>query len=89
MDVFFRHYKNRYYQLIGEALDTSNDSMVVVYRTLYLSDFSLFTRPKDEFFGFVLLNDGSRCLRFTPVPRSALPEDALSLVIDSLPVPCV
>ena len=35
MTTFFRHYKNRYYQIVGEALDTRDDTLVVVYRTLY------------------------------------------------------
>ncbi|WP_337938457.1 DUF1653 domain-containing protein, partial [Bilophila wadsworthia] len=34
MTTFFRHYKNRYYQIVGEALDTRDDTLVVVYRTL-------------------------------------------------------
>ena len=37
MTTFFRHYKNRYYQIVGEALDTRDDTLVVVYRTLYPS----------------------------------------------------
>ena len=49
MATFFRHYKNRYYQLVGEALDTRDDTLVIVYRTLYPSEYSLFTRPKEEF----------------------------------------
>ena len=51
MTTFFRHYKNRYYQIVGEALDTRDDTLVVVYRTLYPSEYPLFTRPKEEFFG--------------------------------------
>ena len=43
MTTFFRHYKNRYYQIVGEALDTRDDTLVVVYRTLYPSEYSLFT----------------------------------------------
>ena len=59
MTTFFRHYKNRYYQIVGEALDTRDDTLVVVYRTLYPSEYSLFTRPKEEFFGSVRCPDGS------------------------------
>ena len=61
MATFFRHYKNRYYQLVGEALDTRDDTLVIVYRTLYPSEYSLFTRPKEEFFGSVRRPDGSEC----------------------------
>ena len=32
MTTFFRHYKNRYYQIVGEALDTRDDTLVIVYR---------------------------------------------------------
>ena len=49
MTTFFRHYKNRYYQIVGEALDTRDDTLVVVYRTLYPSEYSLFTAPKKNF----------------------------------------
>ena len=68
MTTFFRHYKNRYYQIVGEALDTRDDTLVIVYRTLYPSEYSLFTRPKEEFFGSVRCPDGSECLRFTLYP---------------------
>lgn len=81
MTTFFRHYKNRYYQIVGEALDTRDDSLVVVYRTLYSSEYSLFTRPKEVFFGSVRRSDGSECLRFTPVEYADLPEEARSHVI--------
>ena len=65
MTTFFRHYKNRYYQIVGEALDTRDDTLVVVYRTLYPSEYSLFTRPKEEFFRTV-----PRRLRMPPLhPR--------------------
>lgn len=86
MTTFFRHYKNRYYQIAGEALDTRDDSLVVVYRTLYSSGYSLFTRPKEEFFGSVRRPDGSECLRFTPVEYADLPEDARSHVIHGLEI---
>lgn len=87
MTTFFRHYKGHYYQVAGEALDTRDDSLVVVYRTLYSSAYSLFTRPKEEFFGTVRLTDGSEYLRFTPVRREELPEDARARVIETLLLP--
>ena len=40
MTTFFRHYKNRYYQIVGEALDTRDDTLVIVYRTLYPSEYT-------------------------------------------------
>lgn len=76
MSTFYRHYKDRYYQVVGEALDTCDDSLVIVYRTLYPSEYSLFTRPKDEFFGSVILANGTTVLRFTPVAFDELPQDA-------------
>ena len=86
MTTFFRHYKNRYYQIVGEALDTRDDTLVVVYRTLYPSEYSLFTRPKEEFFGSVRCPDGSECLRFTPVEYAELPEDARSRVVHEVEI---
>ena len=86
MTTFFRHYKNCYYQIVGEALDTRDDTLVVVYRTLYPSEYSLFTRPKEEFFGSVRCPDGSECLRFTPVEYAELPEDARSRVVHEVEV---
>ena len=86
MTTFVRHYKNRYYQIGGEALDTRDDTLVVVYRTLYPSEYSLFTRPKEEFFGSVRCPDGSECLRFTPVEYAELPEDARSRVVHEVEI---
>ena len=86
MTTFFRHYKNRYYQIVGEALDTRDDTLVIVYRTLYPSEYSLFTRPKEEFFGSVRCSDGSECLRFTPVEYAELPEDARSRVVHEVEI---
>ena len=73
MTTFFRHYKNRYYQIVGEALDTRDDTLV-------------FTRPKEEFFGSVRCPDGSECLRFTPVEYAELPEDARSRVVHEVEI---
>lgn len=87
MDGLFRHYKNAYYQRIGEALDTRDNSMVIVYRTLYPSEYSLLTRPKEEFYGRVNLPDGSSCLRFTPVSLDELPETARAVVVRTLDMP--
>ncbi|GFM38434.1 hypothetical protein DSM19430T_31180 [Desulfovibrio psychrotolerans] len=82
MGSYYRHFKGRYYQVVGEALDTSTDSPVVVYRTLYPSQYSLVTRPAEEFFGEVLLADGTRTARFSPVNASDLPEDAARYACD-------
>lgn len=81
METFYRHYKDRYYQIVGEALDTRDDSLVVIYRTLYSSEYSLFTRPKDEFFGSVLLADGTSVLRFAPLAFNELPPEARERVV--------
>ena len=71
MTTFFRHYKNRYYQIVGEALDTA---------------YSLFTLPNEEFFGSVRCPDGSECPRFTPVEYAELPEDARSRVVHEVEI---
>lgn len=87
MTAFFRHYKGRYYQIVDEALDTRDDSLVVVYRTLYPSEYALFTRPKELFFGKARLPDGTECLRFTPVDASELPAEARARVLSSIALP--
>lgn len=81
MTTFFRHYRNCYYQTVGEALDTRDDTLVVVYCMLYPSEYSLFTRPEEEFFGPVRCPDGSERLHFAPVEYAKLPEDARSRVV--------
>ena len=86
MNPFYRHYKKRYYQIVGEALDTRDDSLVLVYRTLYSSAYSLFTRPKDDFFGIVRLPDGSEVPRVTPVSYDELPEEARSRVVREMAI---
>ena len=85
--AFFRHFKGRYYQVVGEALDTATEGRVVVYRTLYPSGHALFTRPYDEFHGWKDSADGQRVRRFTPVAHADLPEDARAHVIAELRLP--
>ncbi|MFV0350545.1 MAG: DUF1653 domain-containing protein [Halodesulfovibrio sp.] len=56
MSSYYRHFKGKYYQVIGTGLDTATEGVVVIYRTLYDSEYTLFTRPYDEFFGTVSRN---------------------------------
>lgn len=86
MSLFYRHYKGGYYQVVGEALDTRDDSIVVIYRTLYPSDYSFFSRPKEEFFGSVRLSDGTDTDRFQAVEYDHLPEEARARVLKDLPL---
>lgn len=86
MSLFYRHYKGGYYQVVGEALDTQDDSIVVIYRTLYPSAYSLFSRPKELFFGPVRLPDGTVTDRFQAVEYGALPEQARARVLEALPL---
>ncbi|EGY27298.1 hypothetical protein DA2_0445 [Desulfovibrio sp. A2] len=82
--AFYRHFKGRYYQVVGEALDTATEGRVVVYRTLYPSGHALFTRPRDEFHGWKITDDGERVRRFAPVDYADLPDDARARVITEL-----
>ncbi len=84
--AFYRHFKGRYYQVVGEALDTATEGRVVVYRTLYPSGHALFTRPYDEFHGWKITDDGERVRRFTLVAYADLPDDARTRVIGALPL---
>ncbi|HEU6436672.1 MAG TPA: DUF1653 domain-containing protein [Nitratidesulfovibrio sp.] len=85
--AFYRHFKGRYYQVVGEALDTATEGRVVVYRTLYPSGHALFTRPYDEFHGWKDSPDGQRVRRFTPVHYTDLPADARDHVVAVLGLP--
>lgn len=73
--MFYKHFKGKYYQTVAEALDTTSDEVVVIYRTLYASDYAWFTRPAAEFFGEKELADGMRVRRFEPVEEHQLPND--------------
>lgn len=84
--MYYRHFKGRYYQVVGEALDTTTDDKVIVYRTLYSSDHALFTRPYHEFHGVTTTAQGETVQRFTPVERADLPQEAKDMVVQSIPV---
>lgn len=81
MNPFYRHYKGRFYQVVGEALDTRDDGPVIVYRTLYVSGYELFTRPRDEFLGMVSTPQGIEVRRFQPVTYDELPDEARGMVL--------
>lgn len=84
--MYYRHFKGRYYQVVGEALDTTNDGRVIVYRTLYPSDYALFTRPYQEFHGVTTTAQGETVQRFTLVEHASLPQEAKDMVVQSIPV---
>ena len=71
--MFYRHFKGKYYQVVAEALDTSTEQPVVIYRTLYSCEHAWFTRSVSDFFGKKLLPDGSEVARFSPVSHEELP----------------
>ncbi|HJA79632.1 DUF1653 domain-containing protein [uncultured Desulfovibrio sp.] len=87
MAAIYRHFKGNYYQVVGEGLDTRDDSPIIIYRTLYPSDYALFSRPKAEFLGLARLPDWREVRRFTPVHETELPGEARALLRDSLPLP--
>ncbi len=48
----FRHYKNKYYKILGEAHHSETMEKLVLYETRYNSDLGpLWVRPKEMFFG--------------------------------------
>ncbi len=85
MHTLYRHFKGRYYQVLGIALDTATETEVVVYRTLYASGYVLYTRPKEEFFGAIRGQEGQLMPRFSPVELAELPADAAERVVPDLP----
>lgn len=60
----YRHNKSgKLYEVIGTALQTETDEMLVIYRPLSDNKFELFARPRDMFAENVVL-DGQEVPRF-------------------------
>ncbi|WP_306481578.1 DUF1653 domain-containing protein [Bacillus halotolerans] len=59
----FKHYKGGLYKAIGEAIHTETEEKLVTYEDM---DGILWARPKDMFFGKVII-DGKEIKRFTKV----------------------
>jgi hypothetical protein len=58
----YRHYKGRFYQVIGTARHSETDEFMVVYRPLY-GEGGLWVRPEPMFLELVEV-DGARVPRF-------------------------
>lgn len=58
----YRHYKGRFYQVIGTARHSETDELMVVYRPLY-GEGGLWVRPEPMFLELVEVN-GARVPRF-------------------------
>lgn len=64
----YRHSKTgQLYEVIGTALQTETDELLVIYRPLYESQHSLFARPYEMFIETVQV-DGRSLLRFEKLP---------------------
>jgi len=59
----YRHYKGKYYQVIGTARHSETDERLVVYRPLY-GEGKLWVRPEGMFEETVTI-DGRSLQRFT------------------------
>ncbi|MGY3839023.1 DUF1653 domain-containing protein [Bacillus atrophaeus] len=59
----FKHYKGGLYKVIGEAIHTETEEKLVTYED---QDGALWARPKDMFFGNVII-DGKEIKRFTKI----------------------
>ncbi|WP_444559063.1 DUF1653 domain-containing protein [Bacillus stercoris] len=59
----FKHYKGGLYKVIGEAIHTETEEKLVTYEDM---DGILWARPKDMFFGTVVV-DGKEIKRFTKI----------------------
>ena len=63
------HYKNgQRYEVIGTALHTETEDMLVIYKPLYENEYELFARPYDMFVGTVEYN-GNTVNRFQKVQQ--------------------
>lgn len=70
---YYRHYKGKYYCVIGEASHSETLEKMVVYQALY-GEHALWVRPKEMFFETVTLPDGTTLQRFAPCTE----EEAIS-----------
>lgn len=59
----YRHYKGRFYQVIGTARHSETEELMVVYRPLY-GEGGLWVRPEPMFLELVEV-DGARVPRFS------------------------
>jgi DNA polymerase-3 subunit epsilon len=59
----FKHYKGGLYELVCEAIQESDLSSVIVYKSY---DGRIWTRPKEVFFEWIVI-DGVRLQRFTEI----------------------
>ncbi|MDO4190089.1 MAG: DUF1653 domain-containing protein [Bacteroidales bacterium] len=75
---FYRHFKGRYYQLVGVATHSESLEPMVIYRAMY-GEGALWVRPYAMFFEMVE-KDGYCGPRFTRVEQSGLPVEALTYV---------
>lgn len=66
----YKHYKGKFYEVIGVAHHSETLEELVVYRALYKDDTygenSLWVRPKKMFLENVIV-DGKEMPRFTPI----------------------
>ncbi|MGE5298619.1 MAG: DUF1653 domain-containing protein [Acidobacteriota bacterium] len=63
----YRHTKSgKQYEVLGVALHTETEELLVVYRPLYKTDYELFARPQAMFTEKVTIK-GVRRLRFEKV----------------------
>lgn len=58
----YKHYKNKKYKVICEAIHSETKERVVVYQCLY-GDYSMWVRPKEMFIELVEV-DGNQLPRF-------------------------
>ena len=77
--MYYRHYKGKFYQVLGMVRNVHTEEDMVYYKALYDSTVQYFVRNKSEFFANV--NTGTMlCARFTEVMFDALPQEAQSFI---------
>ena len=68
---FYRHFKGRYYEVLGVARHSESLEEMVVYKALYkhknFGHHSLWVRPAGMFLEFVRTAGGGKVRRFAPV----------------------
>lgn len=88
MTKYFRHYKGKYYQYIGEAIHSETLERMVIYRALY-GERKTWARPYGMFFESVMLTTGECVPRFAPCSeeeamQKTQTEDSLEPLVQEL-----
>ncbi len=85
---FYRHFKNRLYQIVAVAYDADDESPLVVYQALY-GDFRVWVRPLEEFLSvtdrtkYPEAAQQYRFERVTPEMAARVPQETVPMAVQT------